>query len=500
MPNIKISAAQIIALRSATMRENGSYELVTAKLMTVNALVRAGVVVEGTRFLTVQGVSVMHAVSHVDVIASKGHTTFVSNDVDSLAMFTLDAPETESVEIQGDEPNTWAPDFLAPGARECYFGCGVTPVAVFVDYVGRTEGVCTAHRDRVEGETHELPTTEVYSPQIVAHARKVMGKDVLTGEPLSTQDNDTQESEDMGNTETLPAVLIPGVHALDMGDFKYNRFVGIGESSAVPGSLFTFGLATAISAHPGMNGTGKVNIPCEFGDVITVRTSLGDKRYVVEDNRYSATGPRKGDPILTPYATDDVRCYVCQTHGDNSMPGKNIEGEWVCGYCVAQYRTPSNLNSHSLTFYVETENAGVKYSCEGPCGGINNRPRFAEFLCEGDDETEDAGFVETDSVDDYSIVSRLSTGAGFHTVTETVEDEPLSTVSTGTTHHSMDNNGGQWTRFEHVLSVGDIVRSTETGRALYEVYALIPGIAVVYVDPCDGREPFPMGATKLYAL
>ena len=67
-------------------------------------------------------------------------------------------------------------------------------------------------------------------------------------------------------------------------------------------------------------------------------------------------------------------------------------------------------------------------------------------------------------------------------------------------HHSMDAHGGQWTRFEHVLSVGDIVRSTESGRALYEVYALIPGLPVVYVDPCDGREPFPMGATSLYAL
>lgn len=73
-------------------------------------------------------------------------------------------------------------------------------------------------------------------------------------------------------------------------------------------------------------------------------------------------------------------------------------------------------------------------------------------------------------------------------------------TSTGTTHHTMDESGKSWERFEHVLSVGDIVRSTETGRKLYEVYALIPGLPVVYVDPCDGSEPFPMGATKLYAL
>lgn len=483
MPNLKITAAQIIALRSATMRDNGSYELTTAKGQTVNALTRSGILVSGTRFLTVQGVSVMHAVSDVSVIASKGHTTYVSNSPESLEMFTLPERESESVEIQGEEPNTWAPDFLAVGARECYFGCGSAVAAVFVTHVGVTEGLCAAHRDRVEGATYELPKTENYSPQIVAHARSVMGKDVVTGEPLETK---TVEDDSMDNTTNNgePFVFVPGTHALDMGNNSYNRFCGIGESMGVPGSLYTFGLATAISAHPGMNGTGQNNIPCEFGDVITVRTSLGDKRYVVSDNRYSATGPRKGDPILTPYALDDVRCTRCETHGDNSMVGKNIGGEWVCGFCVEN---------------TESDESAREFPCFKRMGVVTHKGECSETrnengpVCSLENDESDAGFVETDSMDDYSIVSRLTTGAGFHTV----KDE---STSTGTTHHTMDAHGGQWERFDHVLSVGDIVRSTETGRALYEVYALIPGLPVVYVDPCDGRAPFPMGATKLYAL
>lgn len=270
---------------------------------------------------------------------------------DAAETSTMIAETLSGVAITGDEPNTWAPDFDASGATECYFGCGVTPVAVFVDYVGRTEGVCAAHRDRVEGQTYELPTV-----------------------PMGDAETDA---------ETIPAhVFVPGMHALDMGSGAYNRFVGIGESQGVPGSLFTYGLATAISAHPGMGGTGKINRECEFGDVITVRTSLGDVRYVVADNRYGTDGPRKGDPLLYPYALEDAKCYVCQTHGDNSAPGQNVSGEWVCGFCLAFDVTPEKLNSHALSFYVETERAGIKFECD-QCGAIDSRHGFGRIMCEG---------------------------------------------------------------------------------------------------------------------
>lgn len=442
----KLSASMVTAIEGMTYRESeakreGHTGYVTHADIhprTRKALHDRGIM-HGHYYLTAEGVNILAALA--------------GNKVDAAMM---SAP---GVEIQ-DMPSE--PDFNAEGASECYFGCGRDVVAVFVDYVGRTEGLCATHRVRVDGETYDVPAT----PQ-----------------------TDVQEESSM--TET---VIIPGTHALDMGERSYNRFVAVGESASVPGSLFTYGLATAISAHPGMNGTGKLNVPCEFGDVITVRTSLGDVRYVVEDNRYSATGPRKGDPILTPYTTDDVRCYTCQTHGDNSMPGKNIDGEWVCGYCVASNRTPANLNSHKLSVYVETENAGTKYVCAGDCGSISLRSFFGEFACERD---EDAGFVETEGpwIDPECGCERFANPSEV----PCPDHAGLApTVSTGTTHHSVDSQGGEWVRFDHVLTVGDVVKITGT-QGVYEVHALIPGLPVVYVLGTTG-EPFPVGATKLYAL
>lgn len=650
MAKVKITAAQIIALRSATMRDNGSYELTTAKGQTVNALTRMGIVVSGTRFLTVQGVSVMHSVRDVSVIASKGHTTYVSDSPESLELFTLPARESDTVEIQGDyvEPATMTDidgsvipydAFRSQEIQEahrriadggcvglCAVGTGcahcdtqygpaasqtdaesvddiqeetsmelqmipagpvmvpVIPVQLGKDGMpdmgiygatleesGVSVGVVskrskTAHFI-VEGTNSFCGKTVQYVNGVSRDAAIISGTNIcgicrtaqrvqwehynaarveMLAAMTEERHTDAESVSKAVEGDTVePFVFVPGIHALDMGDKGYNRFAGIGESSAVAGSLYTFGLSVAISAHPGMNGTGKTNIPCEFGDVITVRTSIGDKRFVIEDNRYSATGPRKGDPILTPYTTDDARCVRCETHGDNSMPGKNIGGEWVCGYCVEN--TESDESAREFPCFKRMGVVTHKGECSetrnenGPvcslesdhtgnrdcalCVGADTRfmtdaEKRASFACvekaqekqdaafqemvnapesdwmyraNGLDDDSDAGFVETESTDDYAIVSRLSTGAGFHTVT----DAP---VSTGTTHHTMDTHGGQWERFEHVLSVGDIVRSTETGRTLYEVYALIPGLPVVYVDPCDGREPFPMGATSLYAL
>ena len=165
---IKITAAQIIALREASMSVDGMYAVGTAKGQTVSALIRAGVVVPGTRLLTVQGVSVMHSVSHVDVIASKGHSVYVSDAPESLATFVL-PPRTEGVEesatdamgdaengaqsvdggsvtIQGAEGFDMTPDMSAL-TGECYMGCGRPVTGMFTDYVGRTEGVCDFDRD-----------------------------------------------------------------------------------------------------------------------------------------------------------------------------------------------------------------------------------------------------------------------------------------------------------------------------------------------------------------
>ena len=159
MRKITVTAAQIIAMREATMRDNGSYELTTAKGQTINALIRAGIVADGTRFLTVQGVSVYHSVCDVSVIASKGFRTSVSDDVEGLAVFTLpervsdaqtDAQSVSggSVEIQGAEGFDMIPD-MSVLTGECYYGCGRPVTGMFCDYVGRTEGVCDFDRDKL---------------------------------------------------------------------------------------------------------------------------------------------------------------------------------------------------------------------------------------------------------------------------------------------------------------------------------------------------------------
>lgn len=402
---VKLTTTQAKTLLNAfpetsptTGRRTGAVQLCgDVRKSTRGALIRMGMVVPSGLYLTVRGqravVAVQEAVSTQNVYTQgcKIELAPADDDTDTYSSVTVIAPvpadafrgdvivpdaqaETStmiaetlgSVVVEGVDPSEFAPDFLASGAAECYFTsstCVGPVVAVFVDCVGRTEGVCVAHRDRVEGTTYELPNATICKPQTLAHARQKMGKDITTGEPLPVADDSH--------------VIIPGVHALDLGDGAYNRFVGIGESSSVPGSMFTYGLATAISLAPGMNGTGKLNVPTEFGDVITVRTSLGDVRYVVQRERHA-------DPSLIEYTLESARCFVCLAKGDNSLPGSNVDGEWLCGFCHADGITPGNLRSHVLSFYCETEGAGRKFDCDG-CGSIGTRSYFGKFTCGADD-------------------------------------------------------------------------------------------------------------------
>lgn len=130
-------------------------------------------------------------------------------------------------------------------------------------------------------------------------------------------------------------------------------------------------------------------------------------------------------------------------------------------------------------------------------------------------DPNEAGFVETDELSEterlymgaswnapalnsMATVAKLSTGAGFHTVEESRTATPESVTVTGTTHHTMDTDGNAWTRFEHVLSVGDVVKVVGS-QGVYEVHCLIPGLPTVYVLGTQG-EPFPVPATDVYAL
>ena len=497
MAKVKITAAQIIALRSATMRDNGSYELTTAKGQTVNALTRMGLMVSGTRFLTVQGVSVMHTVSDVSVIASKGHTTYVSDSPESLEMFTLPERESESVEIQGEEPNNWAPDFSAQGASECYFGCGASPVVVFVTHVGVTEGLCEAHRDRVEGATYELPT-------VTPEKRQTDAESVSEFVPMDRTGD--------GITSVMTVAVIQNTPG--MSGVTHYHAPGCRD---IQREMRKYGQRPSDAFENGFDSVAEI-LEFEFGDIASDNADSNTPEWWAEIF-YNATGDEFGGVKIMPCLdipngeTSDGSPIIRDGHfyragfkrpsaesvkrAQEEIDAHNVVScdERECVTCWAK------LNSENPSVPVEYDESARKFPClmvggiimhKGECGqstGVNGP------VCSLENDESDAGFVETDSVDDYAIVSRLTSTTGINIVSA-----PPETVPTGTTHHTMDAHGGQWERFDHVLSVGDIVRSTETGRALYEVYALIPGLPVVYVDPCDGRAPFPVGATKLYAL
>ncbi len=450
------------------------------------------------------GKAVHYSPSNDETLCGKVIREYVSGDVDAplckrcasservlSAEFVTWQNENATVEIQGDAPESWAPDFTAQGASECYFGCGASPVVVFVTHVGVTEGLCDAHRDRVEGATYELPT-------VTPEERQMDAESVKEESSMTTVDTVNVVQAHMG-MNGMNHYHAPGCRDIARESRRHNARKNMGVYE------FPFSSVAAIIEHEYSD--------CNNGDaqdMIAHANDDYDGLKIMSCLRDALPmGAIQGMPVefkggkwtLGSAPLDSERCAVCEVFGNVAENSTDIDGKHVCGYCVDNGRTASALESHSLTFFVETE-TGTKYEC-AYCRSIDTRANFAEFVCEGnespihnafkDDETEDAGFVETDSVDDYSIVSRLTSTTGINIVKE-------ESTSTGTTHHTMDAHGGQWTRFEHVLSVGDIVRSTESGRTLYEVYALIPGLPVVYVDPCDGREPFPMGATTLYAL
>jgi hypothetical protein len=98
--------------------------------------------------------------------ATVPHPPTWPNMVDSPAH----AAEYDAAVSDAGDASFMAPEFDRPEASECYFGCGVAPVAVFVDHAGVTQGVCAAHRERVEGATHELPTLPVVEAQEATQA------------------------------------------------------------------------------------------------------------------------------------------------------------------------------------------------------------------------------------------------------------------------------------------------------------------------------------------
>lgn len=458
-------------------------------------------IMHGHYYLTREGVNILAALA--------------GNVVDAAMM---SAP---GVEIQGEEPCNWEPEFNAPGAAECYFGCGRDVVAVFVDYVGRTEGLCATHRDRVDGQTYDVPAT----PQTDAESLSVddltpngrvtyayyanNGMDDATALRKAADMCGTVEKETQEETEEMTSIPTVNVVQAHMGMNGMNHYHAPGcrdiEREAKRHNArkdmgvyeFPFSSVAAIIEHEYSD--------CNNGDAYDMIAHANDDfdgLKIMSCLRDSLPlGDIQGMPVeftggrwtLETAPLDSERCTVCETFGNVAENSTDVDGKHVCGYCVDSHRTLANLSSHSLMFYVETESGGVKHSC-GDCGSIATRGEFAQFKC---DHETDAGFVETEGpwIDPECGCERF---ANPSEVPCPDHAELVPTVSTGTTHHSVDSQGGEWVRFDHVLTVGDVVKITGS-QGVYEVHALIPGLPVVYVLGTTG-EPFPVGATTLYAL
>lgn len=485
--NVKLTAKQTDALLSATYNPNargdgmGAYVIMNVHHITRKSLHSKGLMY-GHYYLTRKGTEVL--------------ATLAGNVVD---MYGQEWAGNEGAEyiirsvvtVEGGEPNTWAPEFDAPGASECYFGCGSPVVAVFVDYVGRTEGLCGSHRDRVEGQTYDVPATPENGSQGV--------QEVSTMDAIPTV-NVVQAHMGMNGMNHYHA---PGCRDIAREAKRHNAREGMGVYE------FPFSSVAAIIEHEYSdcnNGDAHdmVSHANDDFDGLKIMSCLRDSLPLGEIQGMPVEF--KGGRWMLGSILDEKRCDICEVHGSVSPNSIDVDGKHVCGYCVDMGRTLDNLNSHALVFYVETEGMGTKYECTN-CRSIDTRGNFAEWQCEGDespihnafkDDDTDAGFVETDSTDDYAIVSRLTTGAGFHTVEDSRNATPAHTVTTGTTHHTTDTDGNTWERFDHVLSAGDVVKIIGE-QGVYEVHCLIPGLPVVYVLGTQG-EPFPVPASKVYAL
>lgn len=509
----KLTDTMVTALMSATFNPSargdgmGAYVVMTCHGRTRKALHDRGLMT-GHYYLTRKGVETL--------------AEMAGNEVDMYGYAWEGDIIIRAVVIEGDEPNTWAPDFSADGAQECYFGCGVTPVAVFVDYVGHTEGLCGSHRERIEGQTYDVPAASQTDAESVCTATDD-NPDCLHCERVAMDAVDMRESvqELMSAQRETESMTIQTVNVVQAwaGSNGMNHYHAPGcrdieregkrwgiraEHGNMGRYEFSFSSVADIIEHEYSdcnNGDAwdMIHHANDDYDGLKIMSCLRDSLPMGEIQNYPVLFVG-GKWTLGDMPLDSEPCTVCEVYGNVADNSTDIDGKHVCGYCVDSGRSFATLESHDLTFYVETEGKGKVYEC-AYCGSIDTRANFATSGCEGDyrpDDDSDAGFVETDSTDDYAIVSRLTTGAGFHTVEDSRNATPAHTVATGTTHHTTDTDGNTWERFDHVLSVGDVVKIIGE-QGVYEVHCLIPGLPVVYVLGTTG-EPFPVPATDVYVL
>lgn len=464
----RLSASMVTGLESARYNEHeAKREDITGYLVyelhprTRKALHDRGLM-EGHYYLTREGVNVLAALA--------------GNKVDAAQM------SANGVVHLDDMPSE--PDFNAEGVSECYFGCGSHVVAVFVDYVGRTEGLCATHRVRVDGETYDIPAVPQTDAESIDDTQEESTMEKLTDTVMVIQN--------IAGTNGMNHYHAPECRDIQREQRRYGQRKG-------DAFIAAFSSVAAIIRH-------------EYDDVCD-----GEAEYMVSEANSEDFG---------------VKIMPCLSIPKGELDGRPVEfvnGEWRLGIALdteeqistrtAEERYP--MDSHLMvkddretrervgawSGYVVGHGARPFTSAPGTrpwwiptvviergdgstrtfmVGDVEPYKSLDEFMTENEDnDPGNAGFEETDSVPlaDWEIE-----------LLEGVENSR----STGTTHHSMTSDGKQWERFEHTLNVGDVVKGVGM-QGVYEVHALIPGLDMVYVLGTVG-EPFPVAATKLYTL
>lgn len=486
MANIKITAAQIIALRSATMRDNGSYELTTAKGQTVNALTRSGILVSGTRFLTVQGVSVMHDVSDVSVIASKGHTTYVSDSPESLEMFTL--PERESVQSTECTCSKGAP---SPGNSPCL-------------HCGGDNSWCAKHYPAppvADGTDVRFPIVEI---QMIP-----AGPVMVPVVPVQLDENGMPDMGIYGATLEESGVsigvvskrsktahfIVEGTNAFCGKTVEYVN--GVSRDAAITSGVNVCGICRTAqrvqweayhAARVEMLASMTQEPQTDTQEESSMNEDCCPTHRPVSDTRgeYTALLP-------LPQCQHDVRYGVWD----------DVEGGFVyvvdCAMNAANYAATTLRHYPLACPHIEAvcEAHGVQPadSCDGCNVGTVERARSQPCV--------KVNGVVTHKGECALVRARIMIG---HTCR--LEDAPVipEAPSFRTGMHTSDDVApkgtmatAQWERYVHTLADGDLVKVTGS-IGVFTVHSLVPGLPVVYVDPGTGDLPYAVGASKVYAI
>lgn len=510
----KLSQGMVDALSLAAFREHATgngeagYVIHDMHPRTRKALHDRGLMY-GHYYLTRKGIEVLATLAG-NTVDTRGYVW----EGDKLLVAPYVETYADDVTVT-DMPT--APEFDAPGAAECFFGCGSAVVAVFVDYVGRTEGLCATHRDRVEGETYSVPATPENGSQDVQE-----------------DDSMTEEFTPMDRTgDGITSVMTVAVIQNTPGMAGVTHYHAPG-CRDIQREMRKYGQRPSDAFENGFDTVAEI-LEFEFGDIASDNAESNTPEWWSEIF-YNATGDAHGGVKIMPcldipngetsdgspiirdghfYRAGFKRSQESQDAARKTIAEHNVNtcDERECVTCWAKFTSECQENHTGNTVCKACESVSIEYDESArkfPCvmvgGVIIHKGECAQAhgvngpVCslESDDETEDAGFVETESVDDYSTVSALTTGAGFHTVDDSRNATPEAPVTTGTTTHTLDTDGSEWVRFDHVLSVGDVVKVVGS-QGVYEIHCLIPGLPVVYVLGTTG-EPFPVPASKVYAL